>query len=162
MKTENEYRRWVTKTRLLGMTVDHKLTWAPHALDIKKSFATKLDLLKRSRFLPTKVLRDFYFKVILPSVKYGLVLWGACCDSDLFHSIERLHCRASRIIFNLPKDMASCDAFGYDQWPTLFLTRECAHAHERVIAIVGFSLGRSVGQSVGSVVNFRACAVNEF
>ena len=26
-----------------------------------------------------------------------------------------------------------------------FLTRECAHAHERVIAIVDFSLGRSVG-----------------
>ena len=38
--------RWVMKTRLLGMTVDHKLTWALHALDIKKSFATKLDLLK--------------------------------------------------------------------------------------------------------------------
>ena len=47
-----------------------------------------------------------------------------------------------------------------------FLTRECAHAHERVIAIVVFSLGRSVGWLVGwlvgSVVNFRACAVNEF
>jgi len=40
--------RWVTKTRLLGMTVDHKLTWAPHVMDIKKSFVTKLDLLKRS------------------------------------------------------------------------------------------------------------------
>ena len=91
------------------------------SLDIKKSFATKLDLLKRSMFLPTKVLRDFYFKVILPSVKYGLVLWGACCDSDLFHPIERLHCRSSRIIFNLPKDMASCDELGYDQWTTLFL-----------------------------------------
>ena len=26
-----------------------------------------------------------------------------------------------------------------------FLTRECAHAHERVIAIVDFSLGRLVG-----------------
>ena len=40
-----------------------------------------------------------------------------------------------------------------------FLTRECAHAHERVIAIVDFSLGRSVGWLVGwlvgSVVNFR-------
>ena len=44
----------------------------------------------------------------------------------------------------------------------LFLTRECAHAHERVIAIVAFSLGRSVAWLVGSVVNFRACAVNEF
>ena len=43
-----------------------------------------------------------------------------------------------------------------------FLTRECAHAHERVIAIVTFSLGRSVGWLFGSVVNFRACAVNEF
>ena len=39
-----------------------------------------------------------------------------------------------------------------------FLTRECAHAHERVIAIMVFSLGRLVA----SVVNFRACAVNEF
>ena len=31
----------------------------------------------------------------------------------------------------------------FDKEP--FLTRECAHAHERVIAIVDFSLGRSVG-----------------
>ena len=50
------------------------------------------------------------------------------------------------------------------QYP--FLNRECAHAHERVIAIVAFSLGRSVGWLVGwlagSVVDFRACAVNEF
>ena len=38
------------------------------------------------------------------------------------------------------------------------VTRKCAHAHERVIAIVGFSLGRSVRRSVGSVVDFRACA----
>ena len=45
---------------------------------------------------------------------------------------------------------------------TSFLTRECAHAHERVIAIIAFSLGRLVGRLVGSVVNFRACAVNEF
>ena len=44
----------------------------------------------------------------------------------------------------------------------LLLTRECAHAHERVIAMMDFSLGRLVGRLVGSVVNFRACAVNEF
>ena len=30
-----------------------------------------------------------------------------------------------------------------------FLNRECAHAHERVIAIVDFSLGRSVALLVG-------------
>ena len=88
----------VTKARVLGLTVDRKLTWDAHLIDVKKSFANKLDLLKRSRFLPKSVLRDFCFKVILRSVKYGLVLWGACCNSNLFDSIERLHCRASRII----------------------------------------------------------------
>ena len=74
-------------------------------LDLMKSFAKKLDLIRRTRFLPKDVLIDFYFKVILPSVAYGLVLWGSCSNADLFDSLERLHCRAARIIFNLPKDM---------------------------------------------------------
>ena len=74
------------KTRLLGMTVDRNLSWVPHALETKKSFANKLNLLKRSRFLPNGVLKDFYFKVILPSV-----LWGSCCNPDILYSIERLH-----------------------------------------------------------------------
>ena len=88
--------KWVTKALVLGLTVDHKLAWDAHLMDVKKGFANKLDLLKRSRFLPKSVLRDFYFKVILPSVTYGLVLWGACCNSNLLGSIERLHCRSSR------------------------------------------------------------------
>ena len=63
-------------------------------------------------------MKDFYFKVILPAVKYGLVLCGSCCNSDIFKSIERLHCRAVRIIYSLPKDMASEDVFRYVQWST--------------------------------------------
>ena len=61
---------WVNKSRLLGITVDHKLSWVPHMLDVKKSFAKKLDLIRRSRFLPKDVLSNFYLKVmiILPSV----------------------------------------------------------------------------------------------
>ena len=113
--------KWVTKARMLGLTVDNKLTWDAHLMDVKKSFANKLDLLKGSGFLPKSVLHDFYFKVILPSVKYGLVLWAACCNSNLRDSIERLHCRASRIIFNLPRDMPSKEVLAYDRWPTIFL-----------------------------------------
>ena len=111
----------VTKTRLLGLTVDQKLTWVANVLEIKRTFAKKLDLLKRSRFLPRGILKDFYFKVIVPAVKYGLVLWGSCCKSDLLNSIERLHCRAARIIYNLPKDMASDEVLRRVQWPTFFL-----------------------------------------
>ena len=113
--------KWVTKAQVLGLTVDHKLTWDAHVMDVKKCFASKLDLLKRSKFLPKSVLRDFHFKVILPCGKYGLVLWGACCNSNLFDSIERLHCRASRIIFNLPRDMPLKEVLAFDRWPTIFL-----------------------------------------
>jgi len=72
--------RWVNKSRLLGATVDEKLTWALHMLDLKKGFARKFDLIKRSRFLPKEVLINFYFRVILPSVTFGLVLWGLCSN----------------------------------------------------------------------------------
>ena len=53
----------VTKTKMLGRIVDQKLTLMANV------FAKKLDLLKRSRFLPKGILKDFYFKVILPAVK---------------------------------------------------------------------------------------------
>ena len=46
---------------------------------------------------------------------------GACCNSNLLDSIERLHCRASRIIFNLARDMPSKEVLAYDRWPTIFL-----------------------------------------
>ena len=76
-----------------------KLSWAPHTQELKKSFAKKLNLLKRSRFLPRDILLSLYFKVILPSVGYGLVMWGVGCN--ICFPRERLHCRAARIIFNL-------------------------------------------------------------
>ena len=101
------------------MTVDEKLTWIPHMLELKKSFAKKVGLLKKSRFLPRGVRQDLCFRVILPSVTCGLILWRFCCNCDLFQSLERLHCRAVRLIFNLPKDMASADVLQRTQWPTL-------------------------------------------
>ena len=67
------------------------------------------------------ILRDFYFKVILPSVKYRLVPWGACCNLNLLDSIERLNCRAYRIILNLPRDITSKEVLAYDRLPIIFL-----------------------------------------
>ena len=51
----NSTIEWVSKSRLLGMTIDEKLTWTQHMLELKKSFAKKLGLLKKSRFLPRNV-----------------------------------------------------------------------------------------------------------
>ena len=54
-----------------------------------------------------------------PPLTYGLVLWGSCFNADLFDSLERLHCRAARIIFNLPKDMRSSDVLLQADWHSL-------------------------------------------
>ena len=35
----NSTIEWISKSRLLGMTVDEKLTWTQHMLELKKSFA---------------------------------------------------------------------------------------------------------------------------
>ena len=44
---------------------------------------------------------------------------GSCLNADLFYSLERLHCRAARIIFNLPKDMRSSDVLIQADWHPL-------------------------------------------
>ena len=152
---------WVSKSRLLRMTVDEKLTWTPHMLELKKSFAKKLGLLKKSRFLPRNVRQDLYFKVILPSVTYGLILWGSCCNSDLFQSLERLHCMAARLIFNLPKDMASVDVLQRAQWPTLSIYYKsaifiCFHKafHDRL----PFTLIDLISKKRATYYSTRTCA----
>ena len=49
------------------------------------------------RFLPQPVRQDFNFKVILPSLTYGLLIWGVC-DKTIMENVEKLHYRAGRII----------------------------------------------------------------
>ena len=57
----NHTIKWLTHSRLLGVTFDNKLTWSQHIFEVKKSFVNKLNLLKRSSFLPRNILLDLYF-----------------------------------------------------------------------------------------------------
>ena len=74
LRLGNNIIKWTTSERLLGVQVDNKLSWSDHAANVAKSFASKLSLLRRMRFLPQKQLEDFYTKVILPSVTYSLTV----------------------------------------------------------------------------------------
>ena len=69
---------WVYLKRLLGITIDRKLTWANHLKELRNNFVKKLNLLKKCSFLKRKSLLDLYFKVILPSVTYGIAIWANC------------------------------------------------------------------------------------
>ena len=110
----------MTHSRLLGVTIDNKLTWSRHILEVKEAFANKLNLIKRSRFLPKSMLLDLYFKIILPGVTYALPIWGGHSNKDYFKSLESLHCRVARIIFNFSLDMPSAEVLNKAKWDSIF------------------------------------------
>ena len=100
-------------------------SWSDHAANEAKSFASKLSLLRRMRFLPQKQLEDFYTKVILLSVTYVLTVWGSCNKTHL-NNLEKLHVRAGRIVYGLPWDTSAEDVLmrtGWDSLETMYKLR---------------------------------------
>ena len=75
--------KWVTHSRLLGVLMDDQLNWSKHVSVGKKSFVDNLNLLKRSKFLPKNMLLDFYFRVIMPSIVYGISVWGGLTNKKV-------------------------------------------------------------------------------
>ena len=106
--TENKLLRWAIKfvieevvsTRCLAVQIDNALKWDHHVSELAKSFTHKLNLLNWLYFLPRQARTDFYFRVFLPSVTYGMLVWGSC-GQVLFSNLESIHVRAARIIFDL-------------------------------------------------------------
>ena len=41
---------WVNKSRLLGITIDDKLSWVPHMLDLKKTVQRSCNVMSRSSY----------------------------------------------------------------------------------------------------------------
>jgi len=97
---------------------DSNLNWNVHVKELIKSSSQKLNLLRSLYFLPTTANADFYFKVILPSVTYGLVVWGSRGKS-LFDELEKIHVRAAKIIYGLDWHTPSDQVLAQSKWPTV-------------------------------------------
>ena len=93
-----------------------------HISELKRGFVNKLNLIKHSYFIPRNSLLVLYFKVILPSVTYALPIWGCWTNKNEFNSLESIHCRAVRVIYNLPRDIPSEDVRKTANWDSLFDT----------------------------------------
>ena len=59
-------------------------------------------MLRKARFLPTKALEDIYYKMVIPKVTYGMLVWGTC-SYNVFEKIEKQHARATKLIKNIPR-----------------------------------------------------------
>ena len=122
----------VTSSRCLGVQLDHELKWDNHLNSLIKSYTKKLSLLTWLRsmyFLPLKT--DFYFKVILPSITYGIGVWGSCSKTH-FTELEKIHVRAAKINFKLDWSTPSAEVLSRVKWPSLeniYTTRTLVLAH---------------------------------
>ena len=45
----------------------------------------------------------------MPWIVYGISVWGGLTNKEGFKALEALHCRAARIIFELPWEMSNAD-----------------------------------------------------
>ena len=91
---------YVYSSVCLGVVIDSKLSWQPQITAVCKSFSRKVKNLKRLRVLPRRVLEAIYFRSIVPSVTYG-VLVGRTCTLSLLCDVELILLRAAKIIHGL-------------------------------------------------------------
>ena len=89
--------------KCLGVTIDSNLSWQEHTKSLLKSFNKKIAVLRRIKFLPSSILQTIYFRTVLPSVLYGILVWGSCSPA-LMDDLERAHIRASKLIFKLSRN----------------------------------------------------------
>ena len=52
------------------------------------------------KYQPVKTLQEIYFKTIIPSLTFCILIWGNC-STALFSSLESTHSKAAGIIYNL-------------------------------------------------------------
>ena len=55
-------------------------------------------------------------RVIMPSIVYGISVWGGLTNKEGFKALEALHCRAARIIFELPWEISNADVMKKANW----------------------------------------------
>ena len=84
---------------------DCRLSWSENVSQVQKSFVQRVEA-KQMKYLLVKTLQEIYFKTIIPSLIYCILIWGNC-STALFSSLESTHLREVRIIFI------------YSQWPSV-------------------------------------------
>ena len=66
--------------KCLGLTINNRLSWKEHTKNVCDSFSKKVAVLKQIKFLPKPVLQTIYYWSIIPSVLYGIMVWGLCSN----------------------------------------------------------------------------------
>ena len=117
VKINNKVIEVTEKTKCLGVMLDNRLSWGPHTEVVCKSFSTKLRNLYKMNSLDKLTLRTIYNTGILPSVLYGILIWGNCA-THLLDDVEKIHIKAARFIEKIKKSVKD-DVLTLVKWKPL-------------------------------------------
>jgi len=106
---------FVESHKVLGVTIDNKLSWKTHVDKATKEYNTKVKMLRRMMALGSNVLNKFYFATILPSVTYNIAVWGNCKPNRL-ETLNAIHAKAARLIHKLPENLSTEESLERVNW----------------------------------------------
>ena len=90
----------VSNIKFLGITVDDKLSWKSHIVNISSTISRNIGVINRLKyFIPSSSLLTLYYSLILPYLNYGILAWGNT-HKILLDRLILLQKKSLRIIFN--------------------------------------------------------------
>ena len=67
----------VSSTKVLGLTIDNKLSWKPHIDSLCRTISQNIGVINKVKYyFPTSTLLMLYSSLILPYLNYGIIAWG--------------------------------------------------------------------------------------
>ena len=115
---ENGMIQTSNEEKLLGVTIDSKLSFDCHINNVLKKCNSMLYLLSRIKaFLNIPMRKIFFNAYILPHLDYCCVIWGNCGVSQE-QKIIRFQKRAARLILDKPFETPSSELFRELNWMT--------------------------------------------
>ena len=115
--------------KLLGLEIDHELTFIPHVEKLSKKLSQRIGILKRIKYcLPLKHRLIFYNTMIRQVIDYVNVDWTSC-DKHCLNRVLKLQKRAARVILDADCQASSLKLFNKLNWTPFFeqakLTKCC-------------------------------------
>ena len=106
----------VASKKLLGITLDNKMSYEMHVEELAKKISKRLGLLKHiSPYLKQHQRETFYTCVIKPTLMYGSVVWDSC-NINCHQRLLKLQNRAARIILYVDKRTPSIELLNKLNW----------------------------------------------
>lgn len=97
---------WSKTSKYLGVTMDHRLTWAPHITELSKKCNQRIALLKpligKSNHIDTSVGILLYKTLILPIMTYAGPVWAGTAKTTNINKLEIIQNKTIRRITKDP------------------------------------------------------------